>query len=278
MSEKAIAMKNRISLLITLIFIVTSFSSYGQLSEKAKPIYQAALEVLQSDYAKQRFPPKTVNLNVEDNLPDTITVEDNRLFNFGKSMRSRQGKVEAKHIPVILKIINSDSEVSTAEKALLDAVKENKEITIYSTQASNKGYAVNLTFDTEPEAKRQLENFYEKGVTINSLQHMHLTFIDSKTIDNWLNYYYGNEQENELAIAFMQFKILSLSMQAYRDYKEISGRFESFIGSIQHKFYQRDENVHQEASRNLVLNMIKEFDEASYISISDFLYNNAMEK
>lgn len=271
-------MKNRISLLITLIFIVTSFSSYGQLSEKAKPIYDGALEVLQSDYVKQQFPAKTVKLTAEDNLPDTITVEDNRLFNFGKSMRSKKGKVEARYIPIILKIINSDSEISTSEKSLLDAVKDNKQIIIYSTQASNKGYAINLIFDTEPEAKGLLENFYEKGVVINSLQHMHLTFVDARSIDHWLKYYYGNVQEKELAVAFMQFKILSLSMEAYSDYKEYRDRFENFIRGIQLGFSRRDMSTYPDASRNIVLNMIKEFDKSSYISIPDFLYNNAMEK
>ena len=79
-------MKHRILLLVGLSFFTTNFWSYAQLSEKAKPIYTATLEVLQSDYAKEQFPAKRIKLTVEDNLPDTITVEDNRLFNFGKSM------------------------------------------------------------------------------------------------------------------------------------------------------------------------------------------------
>lgn len=271
-------MKTKISFLLTLTFFCCVPRLHAQLYEEAKPVYEAALNILQSDYAKQQFSAKTVRLTAEDNLPDTITVEDNRLFNFGKSMRSKKGKVEARFIPTILKIINSDSEISTAEKALLDAVKDNKQITIYSTQASNKGYAVNLTFDAEPDAKLLLEKFYAGGVTINSLQHMHLTFIDAKSIDHWLSYFYGNAQEKELAVSFMQFKILSLSMEAYSDYKEYSDRFKSFIGGIQTKFSRRDESVYPKASRNIVLNMIKEFDESSYISIPDFLYTNAMEK
>lgn len=268
----------KIILLLSLVLICSTSKLHAQLYEKAKPVYEAALGILQSDYAKGQFTPKITKLETEDDLPDTITVEDNRLFNFGKFMRSKKGKVEAKHIPIILKIINSDSDISTEEKALLDAVKNSKQITIYSTQASNKGDAVNLAFDAEAEAKQLLGDFYAKGVAINSLQHMHLTFIDSKSINNWLNYYYGSEQQKELAIAFMRFKVFTIDLRGGSDFKGKMRLFKNFVESIQVKFSQRNESLHPEASRNLILNIIKEFDEAGYISLPDFVYMEKMKK
>ena len=265
-------------ILVIVMSALITVNTHAQLNSKAEPIYAAAKTILSSDYAKKQFPPKVAALETEVNLPDTITVDDNRLFNFGKSMRSKQGKVEAKHIPVILKIINSDSEISTAEKALLGAVKENKEITIYSTQASNKGYAVNLIFDTEPEAKQLLEDFYLNGVSINTLQHMHSHFIDSNNINNWLEYFYGNTQQKELAIAFMHLKFLDIILEANGDYKRYNRLFKNFIDGIKLNFGRRDESRYPEATRNIVLNMIKEFDEADYISLPDFVYMDAMKK
>ena len=266
------------TILLSLILFCSAVRLNAQLLEKAKPVYEATLDVLRSDFAKQQFPAKTVRLVTENNLPDTITVEDNRLYNFGKFMRGKKGKVEAQHIPTVLKIINSDSDISREEKALLDAVKNSKQITIYSTQASNKGFTVNLVFDAEPEAKQLLENFYEKGMTINSLQNMHSAFVDAKSIDSWLNYYYGDLRQKELAVAFMHYKILELSAEKYSDYDEYTKRYKSFVLNVQLQFSRRDESVYPEASRNLVLNMIKEFDEAGYIALPDFVYMNALEK
>lgn len=266
------------TILFSLILFCSALRLNAQLYKEAKPVYEAALSVLQSDFAKQQFPAKTVKLVMEDNLPDTITVDDNRLYNFGTFMRGKKGKVEAQHIPTVLKIINSDSNISREEKALLDAVKNSHQITIYSTQASNKGFAVNLVFDAEPEAKQLLENFYDKGVAINSLQNMHSAFVDAQSIDIWLEYYYGNTEQKELALAFMHYKILELSAEKYSDYDEYTKRYKSFIRTVQLQFSRRDESVYPEASRNLVLSIIKEFDESGYISLPDFLYTDAMKK
>lgn len=271
-------MKSYKALLIMSFILLVPLSLAAQFHGETQKVYEAALAVLQSDYAQQEFPPKTAKIVIEANLPDTITVDDNRLFNFSKSMRSKQGEVPAKLIPVVIKIINADSEITTEEKALLDAVKNNKELTVYYSKNSDPDYAVNLTFDTTPEAKTLLDVFYEKGIALNSFQHMHQRFIDTAEINNWLEYYYGSKQQKELATAFMHFKFLQLKAQGGNDYKRFTRLFKSFIYSTYLNFTRRDQSVYPEANQNVVLGMIKEFDEAGHIALPDFLYTDYMEK
>ncbi len=261
-----------------LFILLTPQQMTAQFNGETQKVYEAAVAVLQSDYAQQEFPPKTAKIVIEKNLPDTITVDDIRLFNFSKSMRSKKGKVPAKVIPVVIKIINADSEITTEEKALLDAVRNNKKLTVYYSKNSDPDYAVNLTFDTEPEAKTMLDAFIEKGIELDSFQHMHQRFIDTAEINNWLGYYYGGEQQKELAIAFMHLKFLQLKLRGGNDYKRFTRLFKSFIYSTYLNFTSRDRSVYPQASRNLVLGMIKDFDEAGHIALPDFLYTDYMKK
>ena len=271
-------MKTRIIFLLGLAFFCCSSGLHAQLFKEAVPIYEAAKSVLESEYATRQFPPKIARLMITDNLPDTITFVDVRLYNFSTVMRSRKGKVDAKTVPIILKIINSDADISIEEKALLDAIKNNKNITVYSTEKSKADRPVNLTFNTGADAKKMITDFYEKGASISSLGHMHLTFLDSNNMNNWLDYYYGNAQQKELALDFMQFKILELFIQGEGVFEKYNKLFENFVESIQVKFSLRDKNIHPAASRNLILNIMKEFDEAGYISLPDYVYMNAMKK
>lgn len=260
--------------MILVLGLFFTINLRAQLYKETVPIYNAALKVLASEYAVKQFPSKVVQIASENNLPDTITVSDNRLFNFGKFVRSTEGKAQVKQVSVILTIINADSDVSIEERALLDAIKNSKKLTIYSTRASDAGYAVSLTFDPAPEAKQLLESFYQKGISINTLQHMHMRFIDSDNINNWLEYYYGDSQQKELAVAFMQYKLLSMAVNP--EYKRMLKLFEDFINGIQSDFANRDQNLYPNATSNILLNMIKEFDEAAHISLPDYVYLERM--
>ena len=151
-------------------------------------------------------------------------------------------------------------------------------MTIYSSMESNKGYAVNLTFKPENDTKKMLEDFYQNGVAINSLQHMHMQFIDAGKINNWLEFYHGTTQQNELAVAFMHAKFLDLEIEGGSDYKRFTRLYKNFINRIHIAFSRRDESLYPESNRNIVLNMIKEFDEAGHIGLPDYIYLEKMKK
>ncbi len=271
-------MKKSTLLLMSIGIFVCFKVSQAQFYGETLKVYQEAKRVLESDFAKQKFPPKIAKLTAEDDLPDTITVDDVRLFNFGKVIRSKEGKVEKKYVPIILKVINADSDISTEEKALLDAIKNSKPLTIYSSKAGNEGYPVNVTFRPEAQTKELLESFYQNGVSINSYQHMHLHFVDARKINNWLEYYHGSEQQKELAIAFMHIKFLEIKVSGGTDYKRFTRLFKNFIHGIESSFSRRDRHIYPESNRNIVLNMIKEFDESGHIALPDFMYMERMKK
>lgn len=271
-------MKTKIIFLTGLTLFGCTSGLHAQLYDEAKPIYEAAKSVLESEYAKRKFPLKTIKFTETENLPDTITVNDVRYYNFGKAMRSRQGKVSKKNASTIINIIISDSKISIEEEALFNAVINDRTITVYSTYKYNLDKPVTVTMNADTEVKEYVKYFWENGFKINSFKHMHLTFIDSNNMNNWLDYYYGSKEQKELALAFMQFKILELVIKGEGDFKKRNQLFENFVERIQVKFTLRDRSVYPAASSNLILNIIKEFDEAGYISLPDFVYTDAMEK
>ncbi|WP_323756776.1 hypothetical protein [Roseivirga sp.] len=271
-------MKSITLALLSLSLLCLSIRSQAQFSGKTQEVYEQVKQMLESDYAKQQFPSKVIKLALEGNLPDTITVDEVRYYNFCKSMRSKDGRVVANTALFILNIINADGEISLEEKALLDAINNDKTLTVYSTQIGSKDYPVTVTFNAEEDAKHAISDFSDNGVSITSLQHMHLSFIDSNNINNWLVYYYGSVQQNELAIAFMQYTLLEIKRAGTEEYEENLKRFKMFLDKIQITFYNRDTALFPKANRNIVFNIVKEFDEAGHIILPDFFYMDRMRK
>lgn len=195
----------------TLLFILF-FAANAQ-----NPDYEQALKTLDSEYAKSLFPEKKSKIELINDIPDTIYIDDKQTFRLLQFVQKKNnGEFDLKRTEQLFSFTLKDKELTHNEVLLLNACKHKVHFVLKNigNEITFTPSPINITPKLNENAESTFTKLFNEGFGLNSYAQMKFFFENSKNGgDNWLTYYNNSSEKKEIAISYL----IVRNYQAYKN-------------------------------------------------------------